>query len=67
MAEPFEVESVVWGYHFYKDVWAAVVGTTLPCQQERFKPHDSYTVAMINGDVVVGHIPRISLLCVQHF
>ena len=34
MVESFEVESVVRGYHIYKDVWPAAVGTTLPYQVE---------------------------------
>jgi len=64
MAESFEVESVVRGYHIYKDIWSAAVGTTLPCRQESFNPHDSYTVALIKDDVVVGHVPRnISVAC----
>ena len=62
MVESYEVESVVWGYHIYKDIWSAAVGTTLPCRQESFNPHDSYAVAMIKDDVVVGsvvgHMPR---------
>ena len=67
MAEPLEVESVVRGYHVYKDVWSAAVGTTVPCQVESFKPHDSYAVAMIKDDVVVGHVSKIRLnLAKQH-
>ena len=43
--ETHEVESVVRGYHIYKDIWSAAVGSTLSCRQERFNPHDSYAVA----------------------
>ena len=58
------MESVVRRYHIYKDVWPAAVGTTLPCQVEKFNSHDSYAVAMIKDDVVVGHVPRnISVAC----
>jgi len=64
MVESFEVESVVRGYHIYKDIWSAAVGTTLPCRQESFNPHDSYAVALIKDDLVVGHVPRnISVIC----
>ena len=28
MAESFEVECVVWGYHVYKDAWSTAVGTS---------------------------------------
>ena len=43
------VESVVRGYHLYKDVWSAAVGQRLPCQQERGNPHDPYAVAVMEG------------------
>ena len=38
----YEVESVVRGY--YKEIWSAAVGSTLPCLQERFNTHDSYAI-----------------------
>ena len=64
MAESYEVESVVRGYHIYKEIWSAAVGTTLPCQQESFNPYDSYAVAIIKDDLVVGHMLRnISVTC----
>ena len=64
MVESYEVESVVRGYHIYKDIWSAAVGTIPPCRQESFSPHDSYTVAIIKDDVVVGQVPRnISVAC----
>ena len=49
-AESFEIKSIVWGYHVYKDVWstAVVYNTTLWTRQ------DNYTVAMIKDDVIVG-------------
>ena len=62
--EIHEVESIVRGYHIYKDIWSAAVGSTLSCWQERFNPHDSYAVAVIKDDVAVGHVPRnISVAC----
>ena len=50
MAESFEIESIVRGYHVYKDVrsTAVVYSTTLWTRQ------DNYTVATIKDDVVVG-------------
>ena len=66
--ETHEVESAVRGYHIYKDIWSAAVGSTLSCRQERFNPHDSYAVAVIKDDVVVGHVPRnISVAYLQFF
>ena len=43
------VESMVRGYHVYKDVWSAAVGQRLPCKQERDNPHDPYAVAVMEG------------------
>ena len=40
--ETHEAESIVRGYHIYKDIWSAAVGSN---------PHDSYAVAMIKDDV----------------
>ena len=31
MAESYEIESVVQGYHIYKEIWSTAVGTTLSC------------------------------------
>ena len=54
----FEIDSVVRGYHVYKDVWDAHIGTELPCIPELSNPEDCYAMAMMDGDVVVGHVPR---------
>ena len=67
MVESYEVETVVRGYHIYQEIWSAAVGTILSCRQERFNAHDSYTVAMIKDDVVVGHVPRNIWLRAQRF
>ena len=53
MAEPYEVESVIQGYHIYKEMWSIAVDSTLPCQQERFNSHDSCTVAMLIDNITV--------------
>ena len=44
MVELYEVESVVRGYYFYKEIWSTAVGSSLPCLQERFDIHDSYAI-----------------------
>ena len=41
-----EVECVVRGYYVYKDIWSAAVGSTLPCLEERFNTHNSFTVLL---------------------
>ena len=57
----YAVQTVVRGYHVYK---SATVGQVLPCQQERSNVHDPYSVAIVDGNTVVGHVPRaISAVC----
>ena len=60
----YAVQTVVRGYHVYKEVWSATVGQILPCQQERGNVHDPYSVAIVDENTVVGHVPRaISAVC----
>ena len=60
----FSVESIVRGYHVYKDIWAASVGEYLPCRRETTNLADRFAVAVMKGRTVVGHIPRkISNVC----
>ena len=60
----FEIDSVVRGYHVYKDVWDAHIGVVLPCLPEMSNREDRYAVAVMDGDIVVGHVPRkISFIC----
>lgn len=63
MVESYEVESIARGYHVYKEIWSAAVGSTLPCLQIRFNTHDSFAVAMVKNDVVVGYMPRWFVQC----
>ena len=51
------------GFHVYKDVYEPSQDL-LPCIKEPGNINDPYAVAMMNGNAVVGHIPRvISALC----
>ena len=60
----FEFESMVRGYHVYKDIWDAVIGQTLPCLIESGNESDPYAVAVKEGSTIVGHVPRaISAVC----
>ena len=44
----FSVESVIRGYHEYKDIWdAAIDGLELPCEREPGNPHDTSAVAVV--------------------
>ena len=65
----FSVDSVVRGYHEYKDIWDADIdGLELPCKREPGNPHDPSAVAVVKQSsgtsVVVGHVPRlIPMVC----
>ena len=65
----FVVNSMVRGYHKYKDIWPdPIVGEALPCKREVGNPHDPLAVSIIKtigGEhKIVGHVPRrISPLC----
>ena len=64
MSESFTFQSMIRGCHVYNEVWYAVVGETLPCQQEGGNSHDPYAVAVMNGRLIVGHVPHeISAVC----
>ena len=60
----FSIETVVRGYHVYKEIWnAAVDGTELPCEREIGNARDPFAVAIKKatptGNVTVGHMPRV--------
>ena len=60
----YAVQTVVRGYHVYKDIWNAATGQILPCQCERGNVHDPYAVGVVERGVTVGHVPRaISSVC----
>ena len=58
------INSVLRGYHVYKDFWDAATGEILRCHEERTNIHDPFDVAIIKDDSVVGHVPqKIFTLC----
>ena len=60
------MESMVRGYHIYKDVREASVGRLLPCRKEGGNSHDPYAVAVMERGVIVGLVPRaLSAVCHQ--
>ena len=60
----FSITFVVRGYHIYKDIWRAEIGSELPCCPEPDNREDRYAVAIMNGTNIVGHVPRkISYIC----
>lgn len=54
----FSVETMIRGYHIYKDVWKSSVGEQLLCEIEENNRQDSHTVAVVRTGPVVGHVPR---------
>ena len=60
----FCVNSMVRGYHVYKDVWQAMDGEILSCMRETSNGHDPFAVAVLKDDTIVGHVPRsLSAIC----
>ena len=60
----FSTDSVIRGHHVYKDVWTPVVGEELMYQCELGNPRDPFTVSVLKGSTIVGHVPRkISAIC----
>ncbi len=62
MSVVFIFDSVIRGYHVYKDIWTAHIGD---CQAEPGNIHDLYAVAVKKpSGLTVGHVPRtISAVC----
>ena len=54
----FSIESVIRGYHEYKDVWVAVVGEELLYTREPTNREDRFAVAVTKDSNIVGHKPR---------
>ena len=50
------------GYHVYKEIWATVVGEELPCQREDGNRADSFAVAVVREEAIVGHVPNFCSL-----
>ena len=56
-SDTYTFDLSVRGYHIYHDRLVAVVGKTLICRTECRNIHDVYAVAVVEGDVIVGHVP----------
>ena len=55
--EVVEISSYVRSYHVYMDIWNAEVGQELVLKCEPEHSEDSHAVAVLNEDVIVGHVP----------
>ncbi len=64
MTASFEISSCVRGFHAYKEVWDPSVGDRLRCDRELGNSKDRYSVTVLDGENIVGHLPKqISRLC----
>ena len=61
------VESVVRGYHRYKDVWLPQIGDSFDLTIEEDNRHDRYAVATMVNEEIVGHVPREFSRIVYYF
>ena len=58
------MQSVIPGYHEYKDMCVGVIGEELLCKQEPTNREDCCAVADEKDSSIVGHVPRkISAIC----
>ena len=51
----FTIETMVRGYHVYKDVWNADLGEQLSCQREPTNTRYLFAVAFVRSLVTIGH------------
>ena len=62
--ESFTIDSMIRGYHVYKDVWSSFIGEVPSCRHDVRNHHDRFAVAVCKGTTVVGHVIRkISAVC----
>ena len=52
-----EINSYVRGYHAYMDRWTPALGQVLTLKREPNNDKDKHAVAVLNDDVIVGHVP----------
>ena len=61
------VDSVIRGYHVYKDIWVPTIGEILFCEQEPGNKEDRFAVAILSHGNIVGHVPRTILRIYWYF
>ena len=62
--DTLEFLSTIRGYHVYMRTWTPVPGESLMAVKESGNIYDRNAVALLGGDMKVGHIPmKISGLC----
>ena len=58
MAEEFETNSSIRGYHVYQGNWTPIIGEQLNCEREDENPRDRYAVAIKRSGNIIVHVPR---------
>ena len=58
---------MICGHHIYKDIWIPSVGEILHVEQEAHNTADSFVVATVKDETVVGHVLREVSRFVWHF
>ena len=62
-----EFLSFIRGYHAYQTIWDPSLGDILRLEREPTNCKDRFAVAVMNGSVVVGHLPYNIAPTVSHF
>ena len=55
---PFKFSSVIQGHHVYKDIVMPTIGKILQSRREPDISYDSFAIAIIENDTIVGHVPQ---------
>ena len=64
LSSSFAINSVVRGYHVYKDIWTSTRGEELQCQRETGNAHDLYAVSVTRrGNIVRDVSHKFSIVC----
>ena len=62
MAFTFSIETMVRGYHIYKEIWNAVMdGTELLCERESGHAHDPFGLSTVNLEISFDNIELLPL------
>ena len=56
--ELYSHECQIRGFHIYRNVWEPKIGDIVQCRLEPENKRDPFAVAVVNKDLVVGHLPR---------
>ena len=60
----YKKDSMIRGFHVYHSVWKPFIGEELCCMRELSNSQEPFSVAVMKGSIVVGHMPRkISSIC----